>query len=226
MSNLALIQPQRVDFDTCQTCDWLDGLPALGAPGPGGSRPGDLNVGKGALTIASVGPGTPLGAHVVAVAAVAGGQTYLSVAGPDEAVTGRGVAGLPLAAGGLTLTLAQFAGQAALAVGDTFAVSVVPSPIDLTGLVFTLDARQSVGAATIALQASSAPADGSDPTLLNGGAAGTLAVRLLKAAMARALPGAYPYQILATDPVTGLSVPAFYGVIHHVAVAALLGQGT
>lgn len=223
MSNLALIQPQRVDFDTCQTCDWLDGLPVVGQPGAAGELAGAGNVGNGGIAVSAVSAATALGVHVAAITGISGGFTHISVTDPAGTITGQGVVGLPLSAGGIALTLTQ--GATPFAVGDAFAVAVLPSPVDLTGLVFTLDARQAVGAATIALAASSAPADGSAATIVNGGAAGTLAVRLLKAAMSRIPPGAYPYQILATDPATGLCVPAYVGVIHHVAVAALLGQG-
>ena len=222
MSNLALIQPQRVDFDTTQITDWLDGLPMIGVPGFGGSSAGAGNVGNGGLAVASVGVGTPYGAHVVTVTAMVLGLTRISVAAPDGTVTASGVVGLPLYAAGITFTLAQ--GATPFAVGDSFAIAVLPSPVDLTGLRFDLDARVSVGAASIALQATS---DGASPTIANGGLAGTIAMALPRVAMARApvkLDG-YPYAITATDPVTGRTVPAFYGLIHHAANAAQIGQG-
>ena len=65
------------------------------------------------------------------VTGIANGQTLLSVTDPDDVVTGKGVAGLPLYAGGLDLTLSQVAGQAALAVDDTFAVAVIPVAVDI-----------------------------------------------------------------------------------------------
>lgn len=218
MSNLALIQPARQDFTTCQITDWLDGLPLITTPGPGGAIPGASNVGRGNLAINAVDAGADLaGVQIVTVTAVASGQTLLSVADLDGAITGEGVAGLPVYAAGVTFTLSQAAGQPALAAGDTFAIATLPVPVDISGLVFTLDARLSTGSATVALQASSAPADGSAATIANGGPSGTLAMRVPQVTMARCPPSspAYPYNITATDLATGLRVTAFYGLITH-----------
>lgn len=217
MSNLALIQAQRQDFLTAQNSAWLDGLPILAQSGPGGVVPGSANVGIGQLTVAGIDAGAKLGVHVVQITGIASGLTYLTVTDPDGDVTGRGVVGVALAAGGIHFSLAQ--GATPFAVGDTFAVSVLPAPIDLTGLLFTLDARMSATSAAFAFQATSA---GIDPTIAAGGVGGTLAMRLLKPAMAAVPPGAYPYNILASDPVAdplGLSpVTAFFGLITHAAV--------
>jgi hypothetical protein len=221
MSNLALIQPQRVDFDTCQTCDWLDGLPIIGVPGVSGTLAGPENVGKASL-VASATAGAALGVHKITVSAIVNGVVDLTVSGPSGAVTGFGVAGVGFYAGGLTMTLTQLAGQPALAVDDTFVVSVAPLPVDLTGLRFDLDARMSTASQTRALQASSG---GAAPAIANGGPAGTVAMSVPRATMARCpvkLEG-YPYVITATDPVTGQTVPAFYGLIHHAAIAAQIG---
>lgn len=221
MSNLALIQPQRVDFDTTQITDWLDGLPVIGMPSAGGTLAGSSNVGNGGIAVASVASATAYGAHVVAVTAVALGLTRIIVTDPDGIVTASGVVGLPLYAGGISFTLAQ--GSTPFAVGDSFALAVVRQPVDISGLRFDLDARVSVGAASIALQATS---DGANPTIANGGLAGTTAMAVPKATMARVPVKAdgYPYAINATDPVTGQTVPAFYGLIHHTANAAQIGQ--
>ncbi|MGU3386943.1 hypothetical protein ACLBYG_20700 [Methylobacterium sp. D53M] len=222
MSNLALIQPQRVDFDTTQLTDWLDGLPMIGTPGPGGTVAGAANLGTGALAVGGVAAGTSYGAHTVTVTAIAGGLTYLAVTDPAGLVTGQGVVGAPLYAAGITLTVAQ--GATPFAVGDSFAVSVLPVAVDITGLRFDLDARASVGDLSIALRATST---GTLPTIVTGGAGGTVAMQVPQAVMAQLppKPDGYPYAIVATDPVTGLKVPAFYGLIHHTAVPALIGQG-
>lgn len=222
MSNLALIQPQRVDFDTTQATDWLDGLPVIGTAGSGGVVAGAANVGNGALALAGVAAGTAYGAHTVAIAAIAGGLTYVSVTDPTGLVTGQGVVGAPLYAAGLTLTLTQ--GATPFALGDSFAVAVIPVAVDITGLRFDLDARASVGDPSIALQATSG---GQNPTIANGGPLGVIAMAVAQATMG-ALPvkaEGYPYGITATDPVTRLKVPAFYGLIHHTAVPAQIGQG-
>lgn len=217
MSNLGLIQAQRQDFLTAQNSAWLDGLPIIGRPGSGGAVAGSANLGNGSLTVSAVDAGTEQGVHVVQVTGIASGLTYVTVTDPDGVVTGQGVVGLPFVAGGLHLALAQ--GSTPLAVGDTFAVSVLPVPIDVSGLAFTLDARASATSGTFAFQASSAA---SPQTIVAGTAGGNLAMRLLQPAMAAVVPGSYPYNILATDPVAdpnGLSpVTAFYGLITHAAV--------
>ncbi|WP_426315497.1 hypothetical protein ACN9MF_11260 [Methylobacterium fujisawaense] len=222
MSNLALIQPQRVDFDTQQTCDWLDGLPMIGTPGLGGAVAGAANVGTGLIAVGSVVAGTLVGAHTVSVTGITGGITSVSVTDPRGIVTGQGVVGAPIYAAGITLALTP--GATAFAVGDSFAVAVVPVAVDITGLQFDLDARDTVDAASIALQATSG---GSSPTIVSGGATGLIAMTVPQLAMAQlpAKADGYPYAILATDPSTGRRVPAFYGLIHHTAVAAQIGQG-
>ena len=217
MSNLALIQPQRQDFLTAQNSAWLDGLPIIGQPGAGGVVPGSANIGTGALTVSGTDAGTGLGVHVVRITGIASGLTYLTVTDPDGDVTGRGAVGLPLAAGGVRFALAQ--GGTPFSVGDTFAISVLPAPLDLTGLAFALDSRMSASSGAFAFQASST---GAVPTIAAGTTGGNLAMRLLQPAMAAVPPGAYPYNILASDPVAdpnGLSpVTAFFGLITHAAV--------
>lgn len=222
MSNLALIQPQRVDFDTTQATDWLDGLPVIGTPGLGGIVAGATNAGNGALAVASVVAGTVYGAHTVSVTAIAGGLTYVSVTDPAGLVTGQGVVGAPVYAAGITLSVAQ--GATPFAVGDSFAVAVVPVAVDITGLRFALDARATVGDPSIALQAAS---DGLSPSIVTGGIAGTIAMAVARATMGAlpVKPEGYSYGITAADPATGLTVPAFYGLIHHTAVPAQIGQG-
>ncbi|MET3485351.1 hypothetical protein [Methylobacterium sp. 1973] len=219
MSNLALIPAQEANFRTSQITDWLDGLPLIAAPGPGGVIASAANIGVGSLVVAAVDAGADLaGVQVVKVTGIASGITYLTVTDADGTVTASGVVGLPIYANGVTFTLAQVAGQAALAIGDTFAIATLPLPVDLTGLVFTLGARIAAGAATYALQATSAPADGSTATIVNGGAAGTVAMQVPRSLMARCQPGTFPHNIIATDPVTGQSVTAFYGLITHAAL--------
>ena len=219
MSNLALIQPRPITFRTSQNTDWLDGLPIIGQPGQGGVVAGSANVGNGALMVAGVSAGAKRGVHVLAITSVGGGLATFGVTDPSGLVTGRGVAGVPVYAGGLTLGLSQ--GSAPFAVGDVFAVSVLPVPLDISGLTFALDARAAKNAATVMLQASSAPSDGSAPTIITGTTGGNLAMRVLRATMAACPPGTYPFDLLATDPATGLTVTAFYGLIKHAAAASL-----
>lgn len=219
MSNLALIQPRPITFRTSQNTDWLDGLPIISRPGQGGIVAGSSNVGNGALVVASVAAGAKRGVHLVAVTSVSGGLTRFTVSDPAGVVTAQGVAGAQSYAGGLLLSLSI--GATPFAVGDTFAVSVLPVPLDISGLTFALDARAAKGSATVMLQAFSAPEDGSTPTIVAGTTGGNIAMRVLRAVMARCPPSTYPFDLLATDPATGLTVTAFYGLIKHAAIASL-----
>ncbi|MGX9981991.1 hypothetical protein [Methylobacterium fujisawaense] len=213
MTNLTLIQPQAVNFRTAQSVDWLDSFPIIGRAGAGGVVPGTGNVGTGSLVLSGVAAGTQRGAHVCTVTGIKGGQTYLSVADPDGDVTGQGVVGLPLTAGGLALTVNQ--GATPFSVGDTFAVGVLTVPLDITGIVFRLAAMLNTGSRTIVLAAASAYDDGSVPTMGAGTVDGALGMQLRQAAMARCAVGDFPYAVTGTDPDTGLTVPVFLGTIRH-----------
>ena len=213
-TQIADIQARRVDFDTYTNADWLDGLMVWKA-GAGGVVAGAENVGNGALTVASVDAGTALGHHVVSVTSI-DNLPRITVQAPDGTVTARGVAGLPLYAGGITFTLAQ--GSTPFAVDDTFAIGVLQTPIDITGLRFVMQARLSRTSANVAFVADSAPGGSIAPTIAVGGASGVIALAVPRALMApdRFAPGTYVHDILAIDPETGRVVPAFFGEISHL----------
>ncbi len=67
--------------------------------------------------------------------------------------------GLPLYAAGLTLMVSAATGTGAVAFvpGDTFAVGVLPGPIDITGLRFVLQVRSAKTSAVVLFEADSAP---------------------------------------------------------------------
>lgn len=213
-TQIADIQARRADFDTQSNADWIDGL-AVWKAGAGGVVAGAENVGNGALTVASVDAGTALGHHIVSVTST-DNMPRITVQAPDGTVTGRGVAGLPLYAGGITFTLAQ--GSTPFAVDDTFGIGVLQTPIDITGLRFVMQARLSRTSANVAFVADSAPGGSIAPTIAVGGASGVIALAVPKDLMApnQFAPGAYVHDILAIDPETGRVVPAFYGMIEHV----------
>ncbi|MFY9293373.1 MAG: hypothetical protein WAP03_22130 [Methylorubrum rhodinum] len=218
MASLDRIPLQAASFRTSQVTDWLDGLPLVAVAGSAGIVAGIDNRGNGGVTIASIAPTTEPGAHVATVAGIKGGQTYVTVTDPRGGVTEEGVVGLPLDAAGIVFTLAQ--GSTPFAVGDTFALAILPAPLDVTPFVFELRATLDSRSLTVMLQASSAPPDGATPTILTG-TGGTVAMRLLRPAMSRCPPGDYPYALIATDPTTGLSAPAFVGTIRHRATPTL-----
>jgi hypothetical protein len=130
-------------------------------------------------------------------------------------VTARGIAGTPIYAAGITLTLSP--ASVPFAVGDTFAVGVLPVPIDITGIQFDLHVRSTATSANVQLAATSAQPDPAvAPTIVTGGAGGQVAMRVLRASLDRArfVPGAYVYDMIASAD--GLRVTAFYGVLQHV----------
>lgn len=212
-TNILSIQPREINFRTATNADWLDGLLCWQA-GAGGVVAGAANVGNGSLTVEGVATGTALGAHILEITSLDGIPRF-TVADPGGTVTARGVAGTQLYAGGITLTLSS--GSTMFAVGDTYAVGVLPVPIDITGIAFDLQVRQSATSANVQLSATSRQPDPTQaPTIIAGGSGGQVALRVLRAALARErfAPGSYVYDILASAD--GLRVQAFYGVIQHV----------
>lgn len=212
-TQIAFIQPRRKDWRTQTNADWLDSMLVWRA-GAGGVVAGAANVGNGTLLVSGVDPSTPLGAHIFTVTSIVG-VVKLTVQNPAGDVTGQWAAGLPGYAGGISFTLTP--GSTAFAVGDTFAVGVLQSPIDVTGLRFLLQARATQTSAGIALMADSAPQDERDPTIAVGGASGAIAMYLFAESMAadKFTPGDYVYDIVAYDPESGRRTVAFFGTIQH-----------
>lgn len=210
-TNITAIQPREINFRTQANADWLDGLIVWQA-GAGGIVAGGTNSGNGGLVIASVAPQAQLGHHILSVTSLDGVPRF-TIEHPNGSVT-AGVVGLPLVAGGMTLTLGQ--GSRPFAVDDTFVIAVLPVPVDLTGISFTYQARLSVGDPNVALAASSAPSDGSTPTILTGTTGGQISMNVPRTAMARSrfTPASYVYDILASAD--GRTVPAFFGTHEHV----------
>lgn len=214
-TNLLQIQPREINFRTSTNADWLDGLLCWQA-GAGGVVAGAANVGNGALTIQGVAPRTTLGAHILEITSLDGVPRF-TVTEPSGAVTAQGVAGIPAYAGGITLTLSP--GATAFAVGDTYAVGVLPVPIDVSGIQFDLQVRLTATSANVQLAASSAQSDPTvPPGIIAGGEGGQVALRVLRVDLARDrfTPRTYVYDILATDLDAGLTVQAFFGTLEHV----------
>lgn len=220
-TQILAIQPRVINFGTQTNADWLDGLVVWQA-GQGAIVEGAANVGNGALTVAAVAPQTPLDAHMVVVTSVEGIARF-TVTDPQGAVTGRGAVGTPLYAGGIALTLTE--GSVPFAIGDAFAIGVLPVPVDITGLLFTMQVRLSPQSANVVLSASSIVPAGSEvpdtgpvPTIVLGTTGGQVAITVPRAMLTRDRfpPGAYVYDILATDPDADRTVPAFVGTITHV----------
>lgn len=212
-TQIAFIQPRRKDWRTQTNADWLDSMLVWKA-GSGGVVAGPANVGNGTLVVTGIDPSTPLGAHAFTVTSTAGVARF-TVQNPAGDVTGQWAAGLPGYAGGISFTLT--AGSTAFAVGDTFVVGVLQTPVDVTGLRFVLQARASQASAGIALSADSAPSGDIDPTIAAGGDSGAIAMYLFADSMAadKFTPGSYVYDIIAYDPESGRRTVAFFGTITH-----------
>lgn len=218
-TNILSIQPRRQNFRTSTNADWLDGL-FISQTGAAGIVAGADNVGNGSLAVASVSAGVAAGVYSVSVTSL-DNSPRITVQDPDGAVIGKGVAGLQFYAAGITLTLTK--GSTAFAVDDTFFISVLPTPIDITGIDFDLQIRLSATDPNVRFSATSHPASSSVvPTIALGGPAGTIALRILTPAMSpdKFPPGTYVYDLLASAD--GVRVVAFYGTIEHVSGVTFL----
>lgn len=213
-TQIAYIQPRRKDWRTQTNADWLDSMLVWKA-GAGGVVAGPSNVGNGSLVISAVDPSTPLGAHSFTVTSVGAGIARFTVQNPAGDVTGQWATGLAGYAGGINFALSS--GSIPFAVGDTFVVGVLQTPIDITGLRFLLQARAGQTSAGIALSADSAPSGDADPTIATGGTSGAIAMYLFADSMAsdKFTPGSYVYDIIAYDPESGRRTVAFFGTITH-----------
>lgn len=215
-TNIGAIKPRQRDFRTQANADWYDGLPIVCA-GNGGIEPGSANIGNGALVISAIDPDVPFGAHVITVSA-AGAIARYTVESPDGNVSGAGVTGLPIYAGGITMALSQ--GTVPFALGDVFAISILPTPVDTSGLNFIIQARDTVLNANVALYGTS---DTSNPNTVqqvtNSGATGIVGLAFDHDSQSwqnfspKATP--YLYDVIAIDPETGRVAVAYYGAITH-----------
>lgn len=213
MPTQILALPQGADPDdlvTSANSDWTDGFAFTVAGSAAGlGTPG--NVGAGTLTVGAVAPQAPLGACTVQIVETGGGlPARYEVRDPTGQVLGIGRVGVAIAAGGLTLSLTQTAGQAAFAVGDSYVVGVLPAFLDLTGIAFDLWLRQAADPlpATVALRASTG-----DGTLVNGLASGVVSLAVPAAAMARLPVGTYAYDLLARAD--GRRIRVRFGTVTH-----------
>lgn len=169
---------EPADIVTFTNADWRDTFVFLVA-GQAAGYPASGNIGNGTLVVSEVAAQAALGTHTIEIVETpAGAPARYVVRTPNEVPSAIGVTGATIAAGGLTLSLAQ--GATAFVVGDTFAIAVMPVPLDVTGIRFDLMLRRSAAAATVSLFASSAP--GID-TIVNGGATGAAAMAVMRDAM-------------------------------------------
>lgn len=209
MTNLFAIQAQQIDFRTASNADWLDGLRYVVA-GAATAYPASVNVGTGSATVSGLSPGAKVGVWRVQVSEVEAAGTTFVIIDPDAIPVAISLVGAATVGGGLALGLVQ--GGVPFAVNDSFSIAVTAAPLDLTGISFDLMLRRSVDTATIALSASTSSAP--TPTILNGGAAGTVTLRVLRETLRLLPPDIYAYDLIASGD--GYRATAAYGTVTHV----------
>ena len=156
-------------------------------------------------TIGSLAPQTALGSHELEIVEAGSGPARFVVRDPSGSLTQIGLVGTSVSAGGITFSLAQ---STAFAVGDTFTIGVLPTPVDITGIAFALMLRRSASAATVSLSASTATG-----TIGNGGLSGIAAMAVPQATMAALAAGSYPYDLVASAD--GYSLVVRAGTVTH-----------
>ena len=175
----------EVTFETATNEGWRDSF-AFVTAGQAVGYPSPKNVGNGALADLAVEPGAYVGDYVITLAT----PTTYRVSDPDGYVLGAGILDVPFSRSGLTLTVQ--AGSVPFAVGDTLIASVVPTPIDLTGIDFHMQVRAATDRATVDLDLSTGAG-----TIVNGGLSGVLGLVVPQPAMARVTPGSLVCDVLA-----------------------------
>ncbi|GJD63739.1 hypothetical protein [Methylobacterium frigidaeris] len=213
------ILPRRQDLRTSASEDWTDAFPLVRA-GPAAIVAGVDNRGNGTLVVSGVAAYAELGPHLVTVTSATGGVFLFSVTAPGGAPIGRGMAGVPVTVGGLTLTLTP--GDVPFVAGDAWGVQPTAQPIDDTGIEYVLQIRQSQASPVVTLEAASQAPSNALQTLIPGRGTGVPTLLVLAAAMAPARfpPGSYVYELLALAD--GRRKSAYFGNLEHVDGVAYL----
>lgn len=218
-TSILSIQPRRQDIRTSASEDWTDAFPLVQA-GPAAIVAGAENRGNGTLVVSAVATYAELGPHLVTVTSAVGGVFLFSVAGPGGAMIGRGMAGVTVTVGGLTLSLT--AGSVPFVAGDSWGVQPTAQVIDDTGIDYVLQVRQSQTSPVVMLEATSRASGGTLQTLIPGRGTGVPTLLVLAPMMApsRFPPGAYVYELLALAD--GRRKSAYFGNLVHVDGVAYL----
>lgn len=182
MTNILSLPLLSVTFETADNEDWRDSV-AFAAAGSVTGYATTGNTGNGGLFNLSIAQGAYIGDYVLTTT---GPGTY-RVSDPDGYTIGAGVMGVPFSASGLSFTLA--AGSTAFDTDDTFTLTVLPAPLDITGIRFVLQMRRAAGVPTVVLSG-----DTTTNTLVNGGASGVLGL-------------AFPLTLLSQIPANAVGQP-------------------
>ena len=196
---LPLIQ---VVFETATNEDWRDGV-AFATAGEVVGYAAPANAGTGGLAALAVSAGAYIGDYVLTLT----GATAYRVTDPDGYLLGSGLLGVPFARSGVSFTLQP--GPTPFAAGDTLIASVLPSPIDLTGIGFRMMVKESLSRATVDLSAST-----DNGLLVNGGPSGVLGLAVPQPLMFKIPAGGLVFDILAEGD--GVERRCVTGTINHV----------
>ena len=161
-TNLLSLPLLTVTFETATNESWRDSV-AFTTAGTITGYATAGNAGNGSLTALSVTSGAYIGDYIVTLM----GATTFRVADPDGYTIGAGVVGVPFSASGVAFTLSP--GSGSFAAGNSFTLTVLPKPLDITGIRFMATMRRTAQDATIILSA-----DTTLGTMVNGGTSGIL----------------------------------------------------
>lgn len=198
--NLPLL---RAEFEVADNEGWRDGV-AFVAAGSGIAYPAIGNTGNGIASAVSVTTGLTLGEYSIVLT----GPSAFRVVDPDGATVGAGTVGTPFGQSGFGFTIN--AGTTPFAAGDTFVLSVLPQPIDLTGIAFSMQVRRISTSATVLISGSTV-----DGRLVNSGAAGLLTIAIPQAVLVRAgaSPDNEPYALDILAQADGVSKRCLTGTL-------------
>lgn len=189
-TNILLLPQAQVACSTYNNQSWRDSF-AFSVAGSITSYTGPSNSGNGLVSSPTVASAAAVGDYTVTLTS----STRYRVAAPDGTSIGAGVVGVPFSASGVGFTLN--AGTVTFAAGDTFYLSVLPSPIDLTGIRFVSTVRSPIGSPNPGVVLS---ADTQTSTMVNGTTAGTVGF-------------AIPYTTMKGITVTGAGAPYVFDVL-------------
>lgn len=214
-TNILSLPLVQVAFTTATNESWRDGV-QFATAGSAVSTATAGNTGNGQVAGLSVAQGAYIGVYTLTMTSA----SQYQVTDPDGYLIGSGAVGAVFSASGLFLTLN--AGSVPFATGDSFAVTVLPQPLDITGIRFAMMMRSDASETSARILVS---ADTNLGTLINGGQSGVLGINIAMSVMAGIPVSAdgspYPLDIVAIADgdqrrcvtgtnavVTGITTPA------------------
>ncbi|WP_449411102.1 hypothetical protein [Methylobacterium komagatae] len=198
-TNLLSLPLLAVAVETATNESWRDAV-AFAVAGTVTYTPTIGNTGNGTITYLTVTAGSPIGDYTLTLT----GTMQYRFTDPDGYVIGAGVIGQPFSASGVSLALN--AGTVPFVSGDSFTITVLPEPIDITGIRFVMQMRAAnVSAQGLSTNTSASPqvlvqGDTDDGTMINGGSGGVLGL-------------AIPHDVMANVPLTMTDAPHLFDIV-------------